>query len=1094
MASARALFTKSATYCAFVALVLLLARDASAQSRPRYVGMLADGQIFEGAVLTDWQDTKALPRVDGRPLAEPNNHFTWLRDRTLALPETPPAYLEMHTGDRLPGNIVGYSNSSEHPWDPAGDYFIVRPSITLVPPENKPAGTIRVKAPAVKRIVWQRRAGDAARPGELHLRDGRTLAFRAARFGDGTVNLLAAEGSSKIVWQDIAEITLPTRDYWKEYFDELALLTPNGTSRLLQIEALGGLIATTSLERYYPRGEGNSGESHRWVHGIQPAWALDLLWVPSRDIVLRQSFLPHEMLVARVPFSSERLASSTLSGSPPRIGRSSSGEELASTTRLVGTGIGMTSGWKLTFELPPISATLRGNLAIDRSSGTGGCLQGFVRRAGLVAKDLWKSEVIVGSSQVSDFRDLPLEVAGDLSGARPKNELIFEVDPVHQSRPAGADPLDIRDRANWGDLVLTFDKAKVNEQIAARIPLQFAAYEGWEVILPSGIPAIEKIEVEVSYDYQAPSPHRLQTSIGLRGETLLFRKTMRLSPSDQWLMIGVTRPQARGTDPMIEVRLAGEIVGELRVPQRQMHESAADFKPLIVSLATVQRGAGGAVPIELRLITSAESPPMHFRSITTVSQLPTLYRGLEEKVTIESTSDTGAASAAFTDAETYYGSTSLQIAPGTRATWPLEGMIEIRERPEWGQYRFARFAVKKRGGGHAALEILTRDNRPVPACFLIGPGKSTFENSPRVWNDRLPEHWVVITRDLYADFGSCEITGLAATAVEGETLWIDHIYFARRHDDFDLLPQAPTPEQVNRKAREELSLNLMQRVWPAMAWIETAEGVRQGAAMINNNGWLITSAHALSGQTGTVKVHLTTGSYAGPEPMGEKVLEGEIRGTSRSMNATIIKLKVTEQQFPTIGMWNSADLQFDRPCLSANWPRATDAMAKITPEVVQLRRAYRSSLWIDRNDMQQAIGSPLLSTDGQIIGLAARQSPYGGMLYTRVHWGTIESQLAKLVEGTSFGNWSPGMEPELGLEAEVTPAGMAVKSLAKGSAAAAQGIAIGDVLLRIDGSAITSLETLQTAISEKDAGNEVTIDFQHASETKQTRVKLAPRK
>jgi len=86
------------------------------------------------------------------------------------------------------------------------------------------------------------------------------------------------------------------------------------------------------------------------------------------------------------------------------------------------------------------------------------------------------------------------------------------------------------------------------------------------------------------------------------------------------------------------------------------------------------------------------------------------------------------------------------------------------------------------------------------------------------------------------------------------------------------------------------------------------------------------------------------------------------------------------------------------------------------------------------------------------------------------------------------------MEPELGLEAEVTPAGMAVKSLAKGSAAAAQGIAIGDVLLRIDGSAITSLETLQTALSEKDAGNEVTIDFQHASETKQARVKLAPRK
>lgn len=1068
-------------------LIALLSASSSqaADSRPRYIAMLSGGQIIQGNALTDWHEPKANPRIDGQALLDQGNPLLWMRDRTLTLPDAPSAYLEMHTGDRLPGTVVGYSSSAAHPWDDVGDYFLVRATIALEPPDKQRSGEIRVKAGSVKRIVWQKHVGESARPGEMHYRDGRSVSFRAARFGDGVVNLLETEGSRRVLWQDIAEITLPTGDFWKNYFDEVATLTPNGTSRLLQVESIGGLIATTSIERYFPRGEGNSGESHRWIHGLQPAWSIDLLWVPSRDIAARRSFLPSEIPLARIPFTSERLASSTLSGSPPRASRSSGGDELASTLRELGSGVGMTSGWRLRVMLPATKVNMRGSLSIDRSSYSGGCLRGSLKLAGNQPRDLWTSPIIVGSSRIEEFRDLAFELSEPA-------ELFFEVDPVHTDRPAGADPLDIRDRANWGDVLVTLDKSFVDQQIASRLGQQFAAWESWEVITPAGTPAIDKIEVEVSYDKRAKNPQQLLTSIGLKGEPLILRKSFKLSPTDEWLTIGVTRVQARGMEPRIEVRLDGEAVAELPVPQRQMHEHPADFRPLVVSLAGIQRGRSGSLEVELRMITSPESPPVFFRSIAVLPQLPTLFRALEERIATQLESEHPQATSAFTDIEKYYGQQSLAITPGDRAKIDFGRTIEVREQPAWGQYRFVRFAVKKQGDGHAAIELSSRDNRLEVPCFLVGPGKPIIESSIRVWNDRLPSHWVVITRDLYADFGSCDLDAATLSAVGGETAWIDHIYFARRQEDFVLIPQAPSPEQVNRKAREELSLNLMQRVWPAMAWIELDDGRRLGAAIINNNGWLMTSAHPLSGKSGMVKVHLTTGNFAGPEPMGEKVLEGEIRGTSRAMDVTIIRLNVKDQQFPTVGIWNSDDLQFDRPYLSANWPRTSEGIPKIAPEVVQLRRAYKSSLWIDRNDMQQAVGSPLFSTDGQIIGLAARQSPYGGMLYTRVHWGTIESQLSKLLEGEKIGKWSPGMEPDWGIEVEQSPAGMLVKAVAKESSAAAQGIKIGDQILRVDGNAIATLDALQLALSEKEALSEVTIDYQRGTETKQARVKLAP--
>ena len=43
-----------------------------------------------------------------------------------------------------------------------------------------------------------------------------------------------------------------------------------------------------------------------------------------------------------------------------------------------------------------------------------------------------------------------------------------------------------------------------------------------------------------------------------------------------------------------------------------------------------------------------------------------------------------------------------------------------------------------------------------------------MEKSLRIWNEPLNEQWVVLTRDLYADFGAADWTSLTLACPDGE--------------------------------------------------------------------------------------------------------------------------------------------------------------------------------------------------------------------------------------------------------------------------------------------------------------------------------------
>src|SRR3954467_9162366 len=118
-------------------LTIAIACGSASGAQPRYVARFADGSRHEGNALVNWHEINAQPQLEGRSLLDPNNHFRWLRDRTLSPAPPPAAYVELITGDRLPGNVVGFAAAGDD-YDPLPPHFLVEPLCTLKPPPPTP--------------------------------------------------------------------------------------------------------------------------------------------------------------------------------------------------------------------------------------------------------------------------------------------------------------------------------------------------------------------------------------------------------------------------------------------------------------------------------------------------------------------------------------------------------------------------------------------------------------------------------------------------------------------------------------------------------------------------------------------------------------------------------------------------------------------------------------------------------------------------------------------------------------------------------------------------------------------------------------------
>jgi Trypsin-like peptidase domain/NPCBM/NEW2 domain len=927
----------------------------------RYVVRFSDGSYHTGDKLVNWHAENAQPQVDGRSLLTDANPFRWVRDRAQSPGEAPAAAVEMITGDVLPGEVLEYAAPNQ-PWSPEPGTFWVQPSVPFDPPETASRSTVRLVANHVKRIVWQRQHPEVTTPKTLKLRDGSTFAYRALRWETNSVQVLLPTGTRRFEFAELAEINLERTAFWPTYQNELALLVASEKSRLLNVETVHGLTLTASTERFSIQSRGNHEEPHKWQHGLQPAWSLDLLWVPVESIWMWRSFAPHEVPLHNIPVEKVQHTSVLQPFTTPwRRDRNIRGEWLRSGNREIGFGLGTGTTTTLTFALPAEAREVQGMVGLDRLAGSGGCAKVSLAAGEKDVKTLWESPLLVGSSHTHDFGTIKLPVSENAG----RLELHAQAAP--SDRPTGADPFEVRDYIDWIDPIVVLDRPLWSQRIRSTAPIMQLAGEAWKLDLP---PTSTSPFVNV-LDQRAPQPRQFLPAIAM-GESFAWRQTVNLSKQSQWLLVYLHRLNDSEPAPQLEVRMAGELIGSALILRRD--DAQHRERPHVFPIADFAQAMEQA-DVEIRVRNASPKSPLLLRAAFVSESLPfvhNVFNGSHLPPAAEGSSQPPQ----WLSAEVESPTAALKILAGNGTTFTFDPPLKIRSYPTSPAVRTLRLMLRSQGCTQLRLKWTGNFETGV-AEHIVGKGEK-LPGQFRMHHDPLKKEWLQITHDLFNDFGETEITSFSIFVPDGEAALIDKVALADTWEDFLLEEKAyiDSPARAARQLqRVEKSL---ERAQQCTVRIDFGEGRTGAGVLIGGNNEILTAGHLVRESNRACTVITADG----------KEHKARTKGVCRDLDIGMVQF---EQGAGIHGLginhWLAPGPQ---QALSST----TVSNAEFTTTSTEVVRANDQQAWTLPSAKKGALGGALFDKDAQVLGIAHRESVTGGTLFSLLKkWGDIEKRL-----------------------------------------------------------------------------------------------------
>lgn len=780
-----------------IAVALVLCPPGPAQAALRFAAQLQSGKRIEGNDIRGWHETKAEPRLDGQELFGAADRVVWIEDRTARPPEAVPAFIEFANGDRLPGRVTAYRSGRESPLRPLPAHFLVAAEMDVDSPEYaRPAG-VAIRAAWLKRVVWQRTDDERYQPGTLWYRDGRQAKFRALRWSAASVRLLLEQETLEIPFSEIAEVHLPPSDPWEAWLEQLALLAPTGTGRMIQVETTDGLRLTCSMERFLAQSR-DSSKAELWQHGFQPAWSFEPLWIWHRTIRVRRFFEPHQPPLTLFDPSQVAQRVHFLAGGSWQRDCSVQKLPLRSGGLPFGWGLGVHAHSELSFELPSFVRGFRTQYGLDQAAGRGGCVKAIVYGGPPDGTPLHQSAAIVGSRQMFDTGLLALP---DVGGGRRRLTLV--VDPLLNEHPPAADPFEIRDLFDWLQPTLELDPAELVAAIREREPRMAPVWGEWALLPQQSAPLV----LTNLLDPYRPQALRFVTDVAAREGWMGISRHFEMRPDHRFLLLSASRFEKETTSARVQVRFDGRAAAEFELPIRN---SPFEPDPLLVPLDGRE---GRQVAVEIVQLGDNPQARVEWRAVAPVPANPTMHALFDEAnaALFVQQLQPGVAAASLEAEEAYIGPTCLKIGPGMRESTllpvTLGGPIRIRITPQLGEYRFIRWVWKKRGGRQIGLHFAhdgewgaAGGNNPRTG-FRYRAGRDTQKDpGPGIdVRDAAPQEWEAVTRDIAAEFGEFDLTGLRFECGDGEAAWFDQIWLARQPHEFERLAvpgRPPAPDTV----------------------------------------------------------------------------------------------------------------------------------------------------------------------------------------------------------------------------------------------------------------------------------------------------------